>query len=208
MRKYIAELLGTFALTLVVLLSLSSGSFPVVTPMLAALTLMLFAYSIGPISGAHINPAVTIGLLAIGKTDFKDAFFYIISQFLGAAAAVGLIGLLGMQMPTAGASVDSSVLIAEAFGTFFFTFGIAANAMGRVSDTITGFIAGGSLLMGISIAASIGSAGILNPAVAFGLQSFSVPYVLGPVLGSVFGMLVYRLIDTASSGEHKKENVK
>lgn len=208
MRKYIAELLGTFALTLVVLLSLSSTSFPVVTPMLAALTLMLFVYSIGNISGSHINPAVTIGLLAIGKTDFKDAFFYIISQFLGAAAAIGLVGLLGIQMPIAGAAADSSVLVAEAFGTFFFTFGIASVALGRVHDAVSGLVVGGSLLMGIAISASIGSAGILNPAVAYGLQSFSIPYVLGPILGSVFGMLVYRLIDNAPSGEHRKENVK
>ncbi|MBI1862637.1 hypothetical protein HYS00_00800, partial [Candidatus Microgenomates bacterium] len=63
---------------------------------------------------------------------------------------------------------------------------------------------GGSLLLGIAIASLIGSAGILNPAVAFGLQSFTIPYVIGPILGSVFGMLVFRLLDTQPA--HKKDN--
>lgn len=203
MRKYTAELIGTFALTFVVILSLSSTVFPLATPFLAALTLLLFVYSVGNISGSHINPAVTTGLLAVGKIDIKDAIFYIVAQFIGAAAAIGLSRMLGVQLPLSGASADSTVLVAEAFGTFFFTFGIASVALGRVPDAVNGVVVGGSLLLGIAIAAMIGSAGVLNPAVAFGIQSFSIPYIIGPVLGSVFGMLVYRLIDYTS--EHKKD---
>lgn len=204
MRKYVAEFIGTFTLTFVVILSLSSGSFPLATPFVAALTLLLFVYSIGGISGSHINPAVTTGLLAIGKIDIKDAVFYIVSQFIGAAAAIGLSRLLGVQLPVSGAGADSTVLLAEALGTFFFTFGIASVALGRAHETVSGVVVGGSLLLGLGVAVLIGSGGILNPAVAFGLQSFSIPYVIGPILGSVFGMLVYRLIDY--TGEHKKDH--
>jgi aquaporin Z len=205
MRKYIAELIGTFALTFVVLLSLSSASFPVSTPLLAALTLTLFVYTIGNISTANINPAVTLGLLAIGKMDFKDAVFYIVCQFIGAAAAMALAQTIGISLPGGSTNADSMVLAAESFGAFFFTFGIAAVAVGRVADAATGIVVGGSLLLGIAIASLIGSAGILNPAVAFGLRSFSIPYVVGPILGSVFGMLVYRLINhQGGKKEHNK----
>lgn len=206
MRKYVAELIGTFSLTFVVILSLSSSVFPLATPFLAALTLLLFVYSIGGISGCNINPAVTAGLLAIGKIDIKDAIFYVVAQFIGAAAAIGLSRVLGVQLPVSGGSADSTVLVAEAFGTFFFTFGIASVALGRAADTVSGVVVGGSLLLGIAIASLVGSAGILNPAVAFGVQSFSIPYIIGPILGSVFGMLVYRLIDFTS--DHNKKDKK
>lgn len=66
MNKYIAEAIGTFALTLAVGLSLA-GEFPVSTPILAALTLGLFVYSVGHLSGTHLNPAVTIGAWSIKK---------------------------------------------------------------------------------------------------------------------------------------------
>ena len=64
MKKYIAEFLGTFILVLVVALSLVRG-FLVPTPILAGLTVMLFVYTIGHISGTHLNPAVTAGVLPI-----------------------------------------------------------------------------------------------------------------------------------------------
>lgn len=203
MRKYIAELIGTFGLTFVVILSIASAGVTLGTPFIAALTLTLFVYSIGAVSGSHINPAVTAGLLAIGKIDVKDAVFYIVSQFIGATAAMGLAGMLGLQLPVVSVSTDSLVLVGEAFGAFFFTFGIASVAQGRAPDAASGIVVGGSLLLGIAVASLIGSAGVLNPAVAFGLGSFNIPYVIGPILGSVFGMLTYRLIDSGTETNKK-----
>src|ERR1035441_2436547 len=55
------------------------------------LSLLAMAYAIGPISGCHINPAVTMGLLVSGKVDIREAFRYWIAQILGAIAAAGLL---------------------------------------------------------------------------------------------------------------------
>jgi glycerol uptake facilitator protein len=197
MKKYIAEGLGTFALALIVGLSIA-GHFGVVTPVLAALTLGLFVYSIGNISGTHINPAVTIGLWSIKKITTNEAVYYIIAQFIGAGVAFFITSSVGLVGISAGviASNALSVGAAELLGTFFFTFGIASVVYGKTPSQLSGVVVGGSLLLGVAFAALLGSNGVLNPAVAFGIGSFGVMYVLGPIIGSVLGMQAYKyLID-------------
>jgi len=83
---------------------------------------------------------------------------------------------------------------AELVGMTLFTFGIASVVYGKVADTASGLVIGGSLLLGIILAAHLGSAGILNPAVGLALGSVSLSYVLGALLGSVLGMNLYRAI--------------
>ncbi len=192
MKTYITETIGTFALTLVVALSLA-GSFPISTPVLAALTLGLFVYSVGHISGTHINPAVTIGLWSIRKISTKNALGYILAQFVGAALASGLVvKTVGLATLTVGNT--SAVFWAELIGTAFFAFGIASVVYEKVSSALSGVVVGGSLLLGIALAALLGSNGVLNPAVAFGIGSFNLLYILGPIIGSVVGMQVYNKI--------------
>ena len=189
MKKYLAEFLGTFGLTLAVLLSLS-GTFPIPTPAIAALTLGLFVYSLGHISGTHINPAVTIGAWSIGKIGAKDAIGYLIAQFAGASLAAALASAL-VTAPVLNISNALPVGIAELIGTFFFTLGIASVVYGKTPSEFSGVVVGGSLLLGISLAAGIGSNGVLNPAVALGIGSFNLTYIIGPIIGSVMGMQVY-----------------
>jgi glycerol uptake facilitator-like aquaporin len=195
MKKYIAEFIGTFALTFVVALSIA-GKFPVSTPVLAGLVLALFVYSIGHLSGSHINPAVTIGAWSIKKISTIDATGYVISQVLGAVVAMFLAYSVGVNGVTSRILVSNllSVGVAEALGMFFFTFGIASVVYGKVQDTVSGLVVGGSLLLGIAIAALFGSNGVLNPAVALGIGSFGIMYVLGPIVGSIVGMNTYRYI--------------
>lgn len=197
MKKYLAELFGTFLLALVVGLSLR-GVFPVPTPVLAALTLGLFVYTAGHISGAHINPAVTIGIWSLGKIKFKEAVIYIAAQFVGATLALYAIAALygnngfDLHLPLAH---GFSVAAAEFLGAVFFTFGIAAVVRGKVPADVTGLTIGGSLLLGLSVAASK-SVAIINPAVALSITgtSMSGAYLLAPVVGAVAGMNLYKFI--------------
>jgi glycerol uptake facilitator-like aquaporin len=84
------------------------------------------------------------------------------------------------------------VFLAEVLGTALFTFGIASVVAGRVHDAMSGVVVGGSLLFGIIVAVQLGSAGILNPAVALALGSLSLSYVGGAIVGAVLGMQLYR----------------
>ena len=193
MKKYIVECLGTFALTLAVALSLS-GSFPVSTPVLAGLVVLLFVYSIGHISGTHLNPAVTLGLWSIKKINSTDALSYIVAQFVGAGLALMVSNRVGDPLELI-VSNYWTVGFAELLGAFFFTFGIASVVYGRVQNNFGGLVIGGSLVLGIAFAALLGSNGVLNPAVAFGIGSFGLMYVLGPILGSIIGMQAYRALE-------------
>ena len=192
MQKYIAELLGTFGLTLAVLLSIN-GDFPVPTPVIAALTLGLFVYTIGHISGAHLNPAVTIGLLTVKKISCRDAAWYIVVQFIGAGFAMAFGRFFITNPVLASMANETTVGVFEFVGMFFFAFGIAAVVFGKVSSSLSGLVVGMSLLLGISFA-SFESSGILNPAVAFGIGSFSIGYIIGPVIGSIIAMCAFRCL--------------
>ena len=194
-RKYAVELVGTFALAFIVLLSLST-SFVIPTPFLAGLTLALFVYSVGHISGTHINPAVTIGAFTLGKIKALDAVYYIVAQFIGAFLALLVaINMFGIPAPVLMASNSLVVVFAEMIGTFFFTFGIASVMYGNTSNQMSGFVIGGSLLLGIAMASTLGSNAVLNPAVAISIGSFNWSYLLGPIIGSILGMQFYKLVD-------------
>jgi glycerol uptake facilitator-like aquaporin len=191
MKKYVAEALGAFGLTLVVALSLSH-TFTLSTAVMAGLTLALLAYSLGPISGCHINPAVTIGAWSIKKINTRDAVIYIISQFIGAAVAMAIAKSVGNYYPAFTTPNTLAVGFAEAIGAFFFTFGIASVIYAKTPHDVSGLVVGGSLLLGVGIAVLMGSMGMLNPAVAFGTGAINFMYVIGPIVGAVAGMRSYR----------------
>jgi glycerol uptake facilitator-like aquaporin len=194
-NKYIVEFLGAFTLSFVVLAAVAADpeTLAVAIPVAAALTLGLFVYTIGSISGSHINPAVTIGLWTVKKIETKDAALYVVAQIFGAAVAIAIAQVLMITLPQAASTTFVvSEFIAEALGAFFFAFGIAAVVYGKVASDMSGVVVGGSLLLGILIASLGGAAGILNPAVAFALNSVTMVYVLAPVLGAVLGFQAYR----------------
>ena len=199
-KKYLAEFIGTFALSFVVLIAVAATSgLPMAVPVIAGFTLALFVYSIGPISGCHINPAVTLGQLSVKKISLKDATVYIVAQFLGAwMAALMAITVFDIYAPMAGGAFDGKVFLAEMLGAFFFNFGIASVVYGRAKEQMSGLVVGGSLLFGVLVASLAGASGILNPAVALALNSMTVVYLLAPIAGAILGFRVYRFV---ASGE-------
>lgn len=207
LKKYLVELIGTFSLTLAVSLVLTSPMVAqiagFIAPLIAAFTLALFVYTVGHVSGTHINPAVTLGLWSIGKISKHDVIGYLVAQFAGAAASVllvtkGLDLVLQPAQVVIGWQAVVWVVLAEAIGAMLFTFGISAVVYGKVSDAAKGSVIGMSLFLGILLASGLGSNGILNPAVAFGVNSFAWMYIVGPIIGSVAGMWAYKFLASAN----------
>lgn len=202
LKKYTAELLGTFALAFAVIMLVATGNAGIM-PFIAGLVLAVIVYTLGHLSGAHVNPAVTIGAWSIGKIGLKDGVGMLVAQFIGAFLAFLIadtfiadaeLGVLFSNI-TENAPHTLRIGIAEALGTFFFTFGIASVIYKRNDRNIGGLIIGASFLIGIIFAAVAGATGILNPAIALGLKSFTSVYILGPIVGSIAGMWAYKLFE-------------
>lgn len=207
----VSEFLGTGILTLAILaMSHSQLSLPYFIATTAGITFALLVVALSGISGALFNPALTIGLWTVRKIKTLQAASYIIVQFLGAAVAwylfVYFTQIDGIQNNGA---YDARVLVAEVLGTFIFGFAFAAALYQRVNLGLKAVMIGGGLTVGALIA-SLGSAGILNPAVALSLHQWGWgTYVLGPILGSVVGFNLYNLLfvetEVAEVAEAKAE---
>jgi aquaporin Z len=118
MRKYLAELLGTFVLVFggvgsAVLAGRYIGFAGVAFAF--GLSLLAMVYTIGPISGCHVNPAVTLGVLLAKKIDVKDALIYVFAQVAGAIIASGAILFIANSVP-GGYSAVARGLGANGFG--------------------------------------------------------------------------------------------
>ncbi len=159
----------------------------------AGLALMLLTLAIGEVSGAVVNPALTVALWTLRKIDTTTAVVFMAVQMLGAAVALRLFEYLqGDVLQSAAGAFEWRVFVAEAVGTFVFSFGVAAVITQKLNGLKAAFGVGVSLMLGVIIA-SVASNGFLNPAVAFGDNSWSWTYAAAPVLGAVLGMNLYDL---------------
>ena len=210
MKQLIAEFLGTFALVFagtgaIVIDNVSGGS---VTHLGIALTFGLIVlamiYTLGDISGAHINPAVTIGFWAARRFDARSVLPYLASQCAGALVASITLRLLfptdlmlGATIP-AGSSIQSFIL--ELILTAVLMFVILGVSTGAREKGITAGIAIGSVIAlevmfaGPICGASMNPARSLGPAVvSLHLQSLWI-YLLAPTVGAVVGVLACRCV--------------
>lgn len=197
-KPLIAEFFGTFVLALTILMATQTGENLLNIPIIAALILGLSVYSIGPISGCHINPAVTIGLFSIGQIRLVDAFGYLAVQLSGGTCALLVATTLGGITANGFIEMESGTnFIGELFGTTVFTFGIASVVYSKTPDEASGLVIGGSLLLGISVAIMFGAGGILNPAVALATGTISLSNIAGMVLGAIAGMNLYHFLQAS-----------
>jgi len=153
--------------------------------------------SVGNVSGTHINPAVTIGLWSVRKIDSGSAIGYIFAQVAGAlAAGVVIQTLIGDTFESVGLAwfdgFDGKIMAAEALGMGVFTFGIAGAVHNKLEGMSAAWLVGLSLFIGVTFAATIAGGGVLNPAVAAGIESLSWSHIIGPIIGSVLGFNLYQ----------------
>lgn len=192
----VAEALGTAILTATILaVSRSAIGVPYFVALGVGLAMTMIVLLLGSASGAHVNPAVTVGLWSARKVSTARAACYVVAQFVGAVGAYSLYNYLvptGMQN-IAGPDFQWTVLVAEMVGAFVFTFGVAAAVYKGLDGGLKAATIGGSLAVGIIIA-GIASNGIVNPAAALGVDSWSKAYVIGPLLGGVIGVNLFALL--------------
>jgi MIP family channel proteins len=212
-RRATAELLGTFILVffgcgVVVMDSFPTARFGLIGVALAhALALSIGVTATMHISGGHLNPAVTAGLLAIRRITPRDAATYIVAQLAGAVVAVLLIKSLlptsvgdlvawGTPALNPGVTFGKGIAI-EAVLTFALMSAVMGTAVARSAPRVGGFGIGLTLVFAILVGGPLTGAA-LNPARAFGpaLVSGSMTaqavYWIGPILGAVLAALVWR----------------
>lgn len=192
-QQYFAEFLGTGLLTFVVTMAVGFGDMSLATPLLAGLTLALLVYTLGGVSGANLNPAVTLSLFVTGKLHYKTAIFYILAQLTGAMFAVTTYYSSGFPLPVANLDHAGILFMVEALGTAILAFGVAAVANKKVTDGASGLVVGGSLALGASIAGTL-TFGLINPAIAISWGLFTPTYILAPFVGGLVGALAYKLL--------------
>lgn len=190
-----AEFLGTGILTAALLaVGRSQLGFPILVALPAGLTLAVLVVVLGFKSGAHLNPAITLGLWSARRIKTLPAIAYIAAQLLGAVCAYLLYTYYtNNSWPNAG-KFESRLLVAEAAGAFVFALGWAATVYQRMEGVRAAFVIGSSFAAGILVS-SVASLQLLNPAFALGFRSWVWgTHVLGPVLGAVIGFNLYALV--------------
>ena len=150
----LAEIIGTFVLTLIAILTLQQ-----VAPLYVGLTLTVLVLALGAVSGSHVNPAVTFGLWSVRKLESKLVPVYWLAQFVGAILAVLLIGAFGkgygLDFSNFG-TINWGILWAEAAGTAIFLFGLVAVVSNTaLSQLAKAFGIGLSLTIGILASSSL-----------------------------------------------------
>lgn len=191
----VAEFLGTYVLVSAVVAMFGRTSFPFFAAAAVGLALATMTLVVGKFSGAHLNPAVTVGLWSLKKFPTTSAFAYIAVQMAAGFTALRVNQyLLGQNLEGSVTQTwDPVVVVAEIIGTFVFAFGVAAAIDNKYEGSKLAATIGGSLFLGVLVA-SFGSNGALNPAVALGINSMSVSYVVGPLVGSILAFNLYNFL--------------
>ena len=228
MKKYIAEFIGTMTLVLIgcgtamlVGCDAANGCGYILTAFAFGLTIVGMAYCVGNISGCHINPAVSLGVLMSGGMTVKDFVGYVISQCLGAlfgsALTAAIFGLGGVTDMTGGfgtnglSGVNGSAiagLLVEILLTFIFVLvilGVTSKKAGHGSfgGVVIGFTLVLVHILGIGLTGtSVNPARSFGPAVVAACTGNLEPlsclwvFIVGPLVGAALAAVVYKYLES------------
>ena len=227
MKKYIAEFIGTLVLVTVgcgtamlVGCDAASGGGYILTAFAFGLVIVAMAYSIGNISGCHINPAVSLAVLINGGMSGKDFVGYVIAQILGALAGSGILAAIfalgGVTDMTGGygsnglAGVNGSYiagLIVEIVLTFIFVIAILGVTSSKAGHgSFGGLVIGFSLvlvhILGIGLTGtSVNPARSIGPAIVAAISGNITPlaqlwvFIVGPLIGAALAAVIYKALE-------------
>jgi aquaporin Z len=222
-KKYVAELVGTF-----VLVFMGCGSAVLAGKYIGfvgiafafGLSVLVMVYAIGGISGCHINPAISISMLASGKMKAKDAAIYVVMQCLGAVIAATVLYAVALGKPGYSLAVNGlgqngygvaspggfsmlSGFVAEVILTFIFLLVIYGSTSKAVPKGFAGIPIGLSLvlihLVGIPITGtSVNPARSLGPAVIVGGVALSQLWLfwVAPIIGGLLAAALWRFLES------------
>ena len=227
MKKYLAECIGTATLVILgcgtamlVGCDAVNGGGYILTALAFGLTIVAMAYSIGNISGCHINPAVSLGVLLSGGMSAGEFIGYVVSQFVGALAGSGILALifkLGNVTDMTGGFGSNGLdgvggnalagLIVEIVLTFIFVIAILGVTSKKANHGSFGGLVIGLTLVVVHIL-GIGLTGTsVNPARSFGpavvalLNGNSEPlgalwvFIVGPLVGAALAAFTYKALE-------------
>ena len=228
MRKYIAEFIGTLVLVtlgcgtaMLVGCDAANGGGYILTALAFGLVIVAMAYSVGNISGCHINPAVSLGVLISGGMDIKDFCLYCVAQILGAFAGSGILALIfnlgGVEDKTGGmgtnglAGVNGNYgagIIVEIVLTFIFVFAILGVTSKKGNHgSFGGLVIGLTLVLvhifGIGLTGtSVNPARSIGPAIMNAIVNGSSDalacvwvFIVGPLIGAALAALCYKFLE-------------
>jgi aquaporin Z len=206
MNKYIAEFIGTFFLVLTIGCTVIGNGAGAFAPLAIGSALMVMVFAGGHISGAHFNPAVTLGIWLRGKCEAKDVAPYMIFQIIGATLAAFAVKLLkGATAVTPLQPPIVPALLAE----FLFTFALVyvvlntATAKNTSGNSFYGLAIGFTVLVGAFSVGTV-SGGAFNPAVAVGISIMGLSswpniwiYLVADFAGGVAASGIFKALNPA-----------
>ena len=227
MKKYLAECIGTATLVILgcgtamlVGCDAANGGGYILTALAFGLTIVAMAYSIGNISGCHINPAVSLGVLLSGGMTSKDFAGYVISQCVGALVGSGILALIfrlgGVQDMTGGFGTNglagvggnaAAGLLVEIVLTFIFVIAILGVTSKKAKHgSFGGLVIGLTLvvvhILGIGLTGtSVNPARSIGPAIVAAIAGNSAPlgslwvFIVGPLAGAALAAVVYKALE-------------
>lgn len=212
-RAMVAEFVGTFALVWVGIMAIGNMGGDLFGIAFAhGLAIAILVTATAAVSGGHLNPAVTVGLLMAKKIKLTDAFGYWIAQLSAGVVAswivISTVGENGVNAVQSGTPQVTPLLESgvaawamEAVATFFLMFAVLGTAVDKRAPKMGGLFIGLAVTMGILAIGPV-TGGAMNPARWFGpaavggtgvgMEQFVV-YVLGPITGAILATIVYQL---------------